>query len=78
MLKLDGNSLTLEKIEYFLKDNPEVILTPDVKKRVQKARTLIEKWVEKDEPIYGVTTGFGEFSNVKISRMKILNFFRRI
>jgi histidine ammonia-lyase len=70
-LKIDGNSLTLEKIEYFLKENPVVVLTHDAEKKVNISRALIEKWVNKNEDIYGVTTGFGEFSNVKISRQDL-------
>ena len=32
---------------------------------------LVEEWLEKKERIYGVTTGFGEFSNVNIPFDKI-------
>jgi histidine ammonia-lyase len=32
---------------------------------------LVEKWVSRDEVIYGVTTGFGEFANVRIPLDKI-------
>ncbi len=67
-LKIDGKSLTLEKIELFLKENPTVELTVESKKKVKKARQLVEKWVAEDEIVYGVTTGFGEFANVKISK----------
>lgn len=68
ILKVDGNSLSLEKIEFFLKENPEIVLTPEAVSRVKKARNLIEKWIKEDKVIYGVTTGFGEFANVKISK----------
>ncbi len=70
-LIIDGNSLTLEKIEFFLKENPTVVLSKKSKAKVNKARQQIEKWVESDEVIYGVTTGFGEFANVKISKENI-------
>ncbi|MBU0559615.1 MAG: histidine ammonia-lyase [Bacteroidetes bacterium] len=66
-LIIDGESLTLEKIDYFLKSNCKVHLSATSVKKVQKARKLIEEWVAKDKVVYGVTTGFGEFSNVKIS-----------
>ncbi|MCZ7602930.1 MAG: histidine ammonia-lyase [Melioribacteraceae bacterium] len=67
-LKIDGKSLTLEKIDFFLKENPTVELTNDAKKKVNKARALVENWVAEDKVVYGVTTGFGEFANVKISK----------
>ncbi len=65
---IDGSSLTLEQIEQFLKENPTVVIDKDAKKRIEKSRALVEKWVENGEVIYGVTTGFGEFANVNISR----------
>src|SRR5574338_15989 len=67
-LIIDGKSLTLNKIEFFLKENPQVYITTKSKKNVIKARKLIDKWVENGEVIYGVTTGFGEFANVSISK----------
>ncbi len=70
-LIIDGNSLTLEKIDFFLKENPAVVLSKESKANVIKARKQIEKWAESDEVIYGVTTGFGEFANVKISKEHI-------
>ncbi len=29
---------------------------------------MVDKWVSTDEVVYGITTGFGEFANVKISQ----------
>lgn len=65
-LIIDGKSLTLEKLDDFLKKNPTVVLSAYSKKRVNKARKLIDEWVKKGETIYGVTTGFGGFSSVTI------------
>lgn len=70
-LKIDGKTLTLDKIEFFLKENPKIELTDESKKKVLKARKLVDKWVDEDKVIYGVTTGFGEFANVKISKEDI-------
>ncbi|MBN1302114.1 MAG: histidine ammonia-lyase [Melioribacteraceae bacterium] len=67
ILRIDGRSLTLEKIEHFVFNNDKVILSKSTKDKVLRARKLIDQWVKKDEVVYGVTTGFGEFSNVKIS-----------
>ncbi|MCX6150888.1 MAG: histidine ammonia-lyase [Ignavibacteriales bacterium] len=66
-LSIDGNSLTLAKIEFFLNENPTVIITTAAKKRINKSRALVEKWIQENKVIYGVTTGFGEFANVNIS-----------
>ena len=66
-LIIDGNSLTLDKIEFFINENPQVLLSKEAEKKVNRARALVDEWIDKDEVIYGVTTGFGEFANVKIS-----------
>ncbi|GBD89674.1 histidine ammonia-lyase [bacterium BMS3Abin04] len=71
ILYINGKSLTLKKIDFFLKENPVVKLTAEAEKKVKRARALIDKWVETDEIIYGVTTGFGEFANVKISNKNL-------
>ncbi len=70
-LIIDGTSLTLEKIEYFLNQNPRLVISNDSRKKIIKARNLVEKWVDSGEAIYGVTTGFGEFANVSISKKDI-------
>lgn len=70
-LLIDGNNFSLDTINFFLDENPTVELTNTAKKNITKARKLIDKWVEEDKVIYGVTTGFGEFSNVKISKDKL-------
>jgi histidine ammonia-lyase len=67
-LIIDGKSLTLQKIEKFIEENQSVTFSPLAKKRVNKSRALIEKWIKEDKVIYGVTTGFGEFANIKISQ----------
>ncbi len=68
---IDGSSLTLEQIEYFLYENPDIVISKDSVARIKKSRALVEKWVDSEESIYGVTTGFGEFSNVRISKENI-------
>ncbi len=67
-LIIDGNSLTLDEIKFFLDENPVVEISKSARKKIEKARNLIEKWLDEDKVIYGVTTGFGEFANVRISK----------
>ena len=67
-LIINGSSLTFDKIDFFLKENPEVIISSDSVKAILRSRKLVEKWVDEGEVVYGVTTGFGEFANVNISR----------
>jgi histidine ammonia-lyase len=70
-LLIDGKSLTLDKIEFFLHKNPDITISKESIARIKKSRALVEVWVNSNESIYGVTTGFGEFSNVRISKENI-------
>lgn len=70
-LIIDGSSLTLDNIEFFLLNNQKVEISPEAVSKINESRALIDKWVENEEVIYGVTTGFGEFANVSISKDKI-------
>ena len=67
-LIINGKSLTLEKIEHFLNENPDIVISKESVTKINKSRTLVEKWVNEGEVVYGITTGFGEFSNVNISK----------
>jgi histidine ammonia-lyase len=71
IIYLDGNSLTIEQVMQIAVRNIPVGLSPRAIRAIKASRRLIDSWVEKDRIIYGVTTGFGEFSNVKIDRADI-------
>lgn len=66
-LIIDGKSLTLKKIEYFLEKSPLVVLSETSIEKINSSCNLIDKWIKENKVVYGVTTGFGEFANVKIS-----------
>jgi histidine ammonia-lyase len=67
ILPIDGKSLSLSKIDSFLKSNPKVVLTTESIKRINESRQVVEQWIKQNEIVYGVTTGFGEFANVNIT-----------
>jgi histidine ammonia-lyase len=69
MISLDGNSLTIHEVATIARDRSvEVALTTAALDAMRASRAVVERWVEREEVIYGVTTGFGEFANVSISR----------
>lgn len=77
-ITLDGNSLSLNSIEKLLKNNSPADISPSAVKKMKVSRTLVEDWMKEDKVIYGVTTGFGEFSNVKISPAHIKELQRNL
>lgn len=71
-LALDGNTLTIEELYRASNDaSATIALSPKAKKAMRRSRALVEEWLATDEVIYGVTTGFGEFANVRIPFDKI-------
>ncbi|MBM4168672.1 MAG: histidine ammonia-lyase [Ignavibacteria bacterium] len=65
-IDLDGHSLTVEDLTLLARTRKPIALTPEARRRVQASRALVDRWIRNNEVVYGVTTGFGEFSNVRI------------
>ncbi|WP_346870412.1 histidine ammonia-lyase [Clostridium sp. UBA5119] len=64
---INGNDLRLEDIVNVARNNYQVELSEEAIKRVEKSREIVDKIVEEDRVVYGITTGFGKFSDVSIS-----------
>lgn len=65
---INGNDLTLNDIIDVARNGIQIELDDNAKIKVKKSRKIIEDIVEKDKVVYGVTTGFGKFSDVSISQ----------
>jgi histidine ammonia-lyase len=63
---LDGKSLTLRNVVDVARNDAKVTISPQAKKQVESTAQLIAQWVKSGKIIYGVTTGFGPFSEVVI------------
>lgn len=71
-LTLNGSTLTVGDIHAAATQFTEKIrLAPSAVNAMRRSRALVEEWLAKNEVIYGVTTGFGEFANVRIPFDKI-------
>jgi histidine ammonia-lyase len=68
---LDGNSLTLEQLAQVVFHGAEATLAPAARARMEASRALIERVIVSEARVYGVNTGFGELSEVRISRDQI-------
>ncbi|HDC7716899.1 TPA: aromatic amino acid lyase, partial [Staphylococcus aureus] len=65
-LYLDGETLTIEDIKSFLQQQSKIEIIDDALERVKKSRAVVEGIIENEETVYGITTGFGLFSDVRI------------
>src|SRR3954469_21819355 len=66
MVYLDGSSLTLDHL-LAIADHGEIVALSDAARvRVRAAREVVDRRAARDEPAYGINTGFGSFADVKI------------
>jgi histidine ammonia-lyase len=67
-IALGFDGMTLADLTAIARDGAQAKLTAGSEKRIRATRRLVEKWVEDEKTIYGITTGFGALSDVAISR----------
>jgi histidine ammonia-lyase len=70
-IKLDGASLTMKELELVLYNQCHVQACEESLMGVQKSREVVEEIVTKEEIVYGITTGFGKFSDVFITKKDV-------
>ncbi|SFH92324.1 histidine ammonia-lyase [Tindallia magadiensis] len=67
-VRIDGNSLTIEEVVEVARNNAPVALTEESVEKIHRARKVVDDFVQEEKVIYGITTGFGKFSDVVISK----------
>lgn len=70
MVLLDGYSLTLDDVIKVARGFKEVGLSDAGRKQIVASREIVEKILEEETPVYGISTGFGDFSRIFISKEK--------
>ena len=64
---LNGRDLTIEQVVAVAREGATVVLSDEAKIAVKKAREYVDKKLSEKAVIYGLTTGFGKFSDIFIS-----------
>ncbi len=64
---LNGESLTIAQVEEVCRLGAKVELAAKARKAVAANRMVVERKVRSGVPVYGVTTGIGEFARIQIS-----------
>ncbi|MDO5726028.1 MAG: histidine ammonia-lyase [Tissierellia bacterium] len=68
LLYLDGQNLNLQDFIDVTRGFRKVTLSDDSKTKIDKASQLVKRYVAEEKIEYGITTGFGEFSKVYVSK----------
>jgi len=67
-MELNGQALTLSDVAAVALGGEAVKISEFVQPRILASRKLIEEIISRDATVYGVTTGFGKLSDVRIPR----------
>ena len=64
---ITGNDLTIEQVATVARNYAEVEIAETAKTKVIKAEEMVVDYVRNNKIVYGITTGFGKFSETAIS-----------
>ncbi|WP_085523733.1 histidine ammonia-lyase [Tuberibacillus sp. Marseille-P3662] len=67
-ITISGGDLSIEDLISIARFNVSLKLSNDIKEKIKQARSLIKKFVNEQRVIYGITTGIGDNSKIKIDR----------
>jgi histidine ammonia-lyase len=68
---LDGQSLSLADVVGVARNGAAVSLSADARERLTRIRSIVDGIVDRNEVVYGITTGFGKLSDVAIPRDRL-------
>ena len=66
-LHINGNDLTLEAVREVANAGRPVLLAPDAREGVDRARAVVDALVANNQISYAITTGVGKLSDVRIA-----------
>ena len=66
-LHINGNDLTLEAVREVATERRPVLLDPDAREAVDRARAVVDALVANNQVSYAITTGVGKLSDVRIA-----------
>jgi len=75
---IDGKSLTVEQTIEVSRDKKKVIVSDEALKSVKRARDFVDRKLAEGAVIYGLTTGFGKFSDTFISKDETADLQRNL
>lgn len=67
MIIIDGKNLDLESYMKIVREGLKIKLSEESKINIEKSREYVENLIQNKEVVYGITTGFGKFSDVMIN-----------
>ena len=66
MIELTGTGLTTEDVVAVARHGAAVTLSAEARRAMEASAAVVERLAGREEPAYGVSTGFGSLANVSI------------
>jgi histidine ammonia-lyase len=66
LLIIDDNAITIDEIVRVAREHEMVELSDTAIRRIAASRVHVDRILESEKPVYGITTGFGELSKIYI------------
>jgi len=66
IIVLKPQGLSLLEVVQVARKGAKVVLSEELKEKINQSRQLVEKMIEQKRVVYGITTGFGKFATVTI------------
>lgn len=71
MIRLTGNTLTLDDVHQVVFSGQKVQLDLQAKVNIEKNRQTVETFLKEKKIMYGINTGFGKLSNILIDEVDL-------
>jgi len=71
MLEIDGQRLSLRQIDSVARADERVSLSTNARARIERSRRVVEQIISEGRTVYGVNTGFGRLSDVRIEESEL-------
>lgn len=72
-LTIDGQALNFADVLAVARHYEPVVLGNEALQRIQAARAVIDKIAAEGQKVYGVTTGFGHLSSIRIPQQQLID-----
>ena len=67
MISIDGNNLTLDEVVRVARGREPVEISATGRQQLAASRAIVENLLDSTTPVYGISTGFGNLSQIWIS-----------
>ena len=75
---LDGHGLTVDEVVRAAREGEQVALAPAAVEHMRACRAVVERTLESGAAVYGLTTGVGVRSRVRVGPAEVAEFNRRL